>query len=111
MPEFWILGFRYNKTSEHEFRCFISQRKSIGEVGRGAFEICPSRRPLKFVSTFNQFQMLHKVQSAHRKLRQLTNVQSLPFDHFLQIQGWVQLFFRQISPCFFHCQISQVSNC
>ena len=31
MPE--SLDFGYKKTSENEFRCFFSQRKSIGEVG------------------------------------------------------------------------------
>ena len=46
-------------------------------VRLGAFEIRPSKRPLRFISTFNHFQMLHKVQSAHRKVRQLPNVQSL----------------------------------
>ena len=54
---------------------FLVNEKAV--VRLGAFEICLSKRPLRFILTFRHFQMLHKVQSAHRKLRQLPNVQSL----------------------------------
>ena len=46
-------------------------------VRLGAFEIRLSKRPLRFISTFNHSKMLHKVQSAHTRVRKWPIVQSL----------------------------------
>ena len=65
MPEFWILDIKkHPKMGSDVF--LVNEKVS---VRLGAFEICLSKRPLRVISTFNHFKMLHKVQSAHTRVR------------------------------------------